>query len=301
MLRILAPHQKATHNTLLPSLLLHCLTLTILLFQISPVAAIENTEMMLPKVYEKQALIDWMWSEKLDGIRGRWTGTEMLTKGGNKINIPPYFLKNFPPFPLDGEIWGGRQTFETTSSIVKTSSYDKGWDKLQYGIFDAPERGVIIEDRLEKAKKWFADQPSKFAFIIPQHRLSSKEELAEKLTEIERLGGEGIIVVKRGSMYTNGRSVDILKVKHFEDAEAIVIGYMPGKGKHQGSMGSLIVELVQDRKIVFKIGTGFSDDVRENPPPIGAMITFKYTGKYVSGKPKFPSFVRIRNVDGNYL
>lgn len=301
MSRTLEPHQKNTHNRLAPLLLIHSITIITLLFLTSPVSAIENSEMMLPKTYEKQELINWMWSEKLDGIRGRWTGKEMLTKGGNKINIPSYFLNNFPPFPLDGEIWGGRQTFEKTSSIVATSSHDKGWDKLQYGIFDAPEQGIIIENRLEKAKMWFATHPSEYAFIIPQHRLSSKEELAEKLNEIERLGGEGIIVVKRGSMYTNGRSVDILKVKNFEDAEAIVIGYTPGKGKHQGKMGSLIVELVKDRKIVFKIGTGFSDAVRKTPPPVGAMITFKYTGKYVSGKPKFPSFIRVRNVDGNYL
>lgn len=301
MLPRLAPFQKTTHNRLAFTLLVNSLTLITLFFLTSPISATEDTEMMLPKVYEKQELIDWMWSEKLDGIRGRWTGKEMLTKGGNKINIPQYFINNFPPFPLDGEIWGGRQTFEKTSSIIKTSSYDKGWDKLQYGIFDAPEQDVIIEDRLEKAKKWFAAHPSEYAFIIPQHKLSNKEELAEKLSEIERLGGEGIIVVKRGSIYTNGRSVDILKVKNFEDAEAIVIGYTPGKGKHQGKMGSLIVELVKDRKIVFKIGTGFSDDVRESPPPIGAMVTFKYTGNYISGIPKFPSYVRVRNMKGNYL
>ena len=301
MLRTPITPEKTTRKRLISSLLIYYLTLTVLLFLASPVSAIENTEMMLPKVYKKQELIDWMWSEKLDGLRGRWTGKEMLTKGGNTINIPPYFLKNFPPFPLDGEIWGGRQTFEKTSSIVKTSSYDKGWDKLQYGIFDAPEHDAIIEDRLDKAKKWFASHPSEYAFIIPQHRLASKEELAEKLTEIERLGGEGIIVVKRGSKYTNGRSVHILKVKNFEDAEAIVTGYTPGKGKHHGKMGSLVVELVKDREIVFKIGTGFSDEIRDNPPPIGAMITFKYTGKYVSGKPKFPSFIRVRSLEGGYL
>ncbi len=292
---------RPTYKILTTSMFIIYSVLTALMLLASSVSAIENSELMLPKVYDKQEIIDWMWSEKLDGIRGRWTGKEMLTKGGNKINIPAYFLKNFPPFPLDGEIWGGRQTFEKTSSIVKTSSHDKGWDKLQYGIFDAPEKDVIIEERLANAKQWFTTHPSRYAFIIPQHRITSKEELAEKLNEIEQLGGEGIIVVKRGSMYTNGRSVDILKVKNFEDAEAIVVGYTKGKGRHHGKMGALIVELVKDREISFKIGTGFSDKLRGNPPPIGAMITFKYTGKYVSGKPKFPSFIRVRSIDGNYL
>jgi DNA ligase-1 len=47
-------------------------------------------------------------------------------------------------------------------------------------------------------------------------------------------------------------------------------------------------------EIQFAIGTGFSDQERENPPPIGSIITFKYYGFYKSGIPKFASFLRIR-------
>ncbi|MBW2187207.1 MAG: DNA ligase, partial [Deltaproteobacteria bacterium] len=47
--------------------------------------------------------------------------------------------------------------------------------------------------------------------------------------------------------------------------------------------------------ITFKIGTGFSNKERENPPPIGATITFKHNGLYSSGIPKFPVFLRIRS------
>jgi len=270
------------------------------LFSFSLSYGFQSSDVMLPKTYKGQELINWMWSEKLDGIRGRWTGREMLTKRGHKIDVPPYFTENFPPFPLDGEIWGGRQTYEKTSSIVLTSGQDKGWDTLLYGVFDAPEAGRSIEQRLQKTKKWFTEHPSKYGFIIAQQRLKDRAELAQRLKEIEDLGGEGIVVVKMGSMYTNGRSVEVLKVKTFDDTEAMVIGYSPGKGKHYGKVGALLVELAGDRKISFKIGTGLSDKVRENPPPIGAMITFKYTGFYASGKPKFPSFIRVRNVDGKY-
>jgi DNA ligase-1 len=58
-------------------------------------------------------------------------------------------------------------------------------------------------------------------------------------------------------------------------------------------MGALLVELPESR-LKFKIGTGFSDALRDNPPPIGSLITFKYYGFYQSGIPKFPSFVRSR-------
>lgn len=257
---------------------------------------------MLPGTYDGQELDEeWLWSEKLDGIRGEWTGTVMLTKQGNPLDVPHYFLKNFPPFPLSGEIWGGRQTFERTSSIVATTGQDKGWNTLRYGIFDAPDPELPIEKRLERAAAWFAGNPSKYAFVIEQKPVRDKEHLQVLLQEIEQGGGEGLVLIRKGTKYRSGRSVDLLKVKNFDDTEAVVIGYVPGKGKHKGRMGALVVELLQDRSVRFRIGTGFSDEQREKPPPIGAIVTFRYTGFYRSGIPKFPSFLRIRSLTGEIM
>jgi DNA ligase-1 len=75
--------------------------------------------------------------------------------------------------------------------------------------------------------------------------------------------------------------------------EAVVVSHRPGSGRNQGRMGALLVELPESR-IRFKIGTGFSDEIRDNPPPIGTLITFRHYGFYESGIPKFPSFMRVR-------
>ncbi|MCG8689536.1 MAG: DNA ligase [Desulfobacterales bacterium] len=255
---------------------------------------------MLPKKYQGQDIAEqWLWSEKLDGIRGEWTGTKLLTKQGYSIDVPDYFIKNFPPFPLSGEIWGGRQTFERTSGIVATSGRDKGWHTLRFAIFDSKHASLPFENRIDRAKKWFEEHPSEYAFVIKQQPVKDKAHLNKLLKDIKKGGGEGLVLIKKGSMYKNGRSVDVLKVKDFDDAEAVVVGYVPGKGRHKGRMGSMVVELYSDRTIKFKIGTGFSDEIRKNPPPVGALITFKYTGFYKSGKPKFPSFLRVRSLDGN--
>ena len=104
----------------------------------------------------------------------------------------------------------------------------------------------------------------------------SQEHLDSELHRIEALGGEGIILRRRGAPYT-----------------PVVIAHLPGKGRNAGRMGALLVVL-PDRNIKFKIGTGFSDAVREDPPPIGSLVTFKYYGFYASGMPRFPSFLRIR-------
>jgi DNA ligase-1 len=118
--------------------------------------------------------------------------------------------------------------------------------------------------------------------------------LRRKLGEIESLGGEGLMLRKPNSQYTVGRSYDLLKVKTFEDAEATVIKHLPGSGKHSGRLGALQVELPSG--IQFAIGTGFTDQERENPPPVGSIITFKYYGFHESGIPRFASFLRVREV-----
>jgi DNA ligase 1 len=44
----------------------------------------------------------------------------------------------------------------------------------------------------------------------------------------------------------------------------------------------------------FAIGTGFSDRERENPPAIGAIVTFRYQELSEMGVPRFPVWVGVR-------
>lgn len=94
------------------------------------------------------------------------------------------------------------------------------------------------------------------------------------------------------SFYRAGRSDDLLKVKPYLDAEARVIAHLPGKGKYEGMMGSLLVEEPSGRR--FRLGTGFSDAERRSPPPIGSLVTFKYHGRTRNGLPRFAGFLRVR-------
>lgn len=251
-------------------------------------------DIMLPLVYEGNIDVsNWLMSEKLDGVRGYWDGHRLLSKNGAPFDPPKAFTWNFPDFEIEGEIWGGRNTFEKTIGVVKRQGPHEGWLELNFAIFDAPTAQGGFEERLKKAADWFAEHPSEFAFVIEHRPVESRRFLSEELKRIETLGGEGIILRRRGSLYSAGRSGDILKVKSYSDMEAVVIAHLPGKGRNAGRMGSLLVELPGSR-IQFKIGTGFSDAIRENPPPIGSLITFKYYGYYESGIPKFPSFLKIR-------
>lgn len=250
-------------------------------------------DIMLPQVYEENIDISgWLVSEKLDGVRGYWDGKTLMSKNGIPFQPPAAFLQNFPDFAIEGEIWGGRGTFEKTIGIVKNQKVNEGWLDLKFAIFDVPGNDGGFVQRLERAKEWFAQNPSNYAFVISQETVLNKEELKEELRKVESLGGEGLIVRRPDTLYSKGRSGDILKVKSYNDTEAVVMEHVPGKGENRGKLGALLVQLPDGTR--FKIGTGFSDKERENPPPVGSTITFKYYGLYQSGIPKFPSFLRLR-------
>lgn len=248
-------------------------------------------EIMLPLVYEEGIeLSDWLMSEKLDGVRAYWDGNQLFSKNGNPFNPPQSFTKNFPNFAVEGELWGGRGTFEKTVSIVMQKDAHIGWHELKFAIFDAPKAVGGFEERLNTAQLWFGRHPAEFAFVITHKPITSEEYLKNELKMIEKVGGEGIILRKSGSRYRPGRSKDVLKLKSYADMEAVVVGHLGGEGRNAGRLGSLLVELPHD-KTRFKIGAGFSDAERNNPPPVGTVITFKYYGFYKSGIPRFPSYL----------
>ncbi len=235
----------------------------------------------------------WWTSEKLDGVRGYWTGKKLVFRSGNPFHVPEWFTRGFPSTPLDGELWIGRGQFSELASIVRRKNVDIDWEKVRYVIFDAPQIEGGFEKRLDFARRWFLEHPNLFAEVLEQQVCEDEDHLRKKLMEVESLGG--VMLRRPDSPYTVGRSYDLLKVKTYEDAEATVIKHLPGSGKHAGRLGSLLVELPNG--IQFAVGTGFSDQERNNPPPIGSIITFKYYGFYKSGIPKFASFLRIHEVN----
>ena len=93
-------------------------------------------------------------------------------------------------------------------------------------------------------------------------------------------------------MYEGRRSGTLLKVKTLDDAEAVVIGYKPGKGKFEGMVGSLRVRSEDGRE--FSVGSGLTVELRRNPPEVGAVVTYRYRGLTKNGLPRFPTFWRVR-------
>jgi DNA ligase-1 len=129
--------------------------------------------------------------------------------------------------------------------------------------------------------------------VIEQKTVTTETQLFHWLDTVVEQGGEGLMLHHKNARYiTTQRNSDLMKLKKYQDAEATVIAHMPGKGKYTGMLGAIAVKTPQG--IIFNIGSGFSDQQRQNPPKVGTLITYKYFGLTKYGKPRFASFVRER-------
>jgi DNA ligase-1 len=238
-----------------------------------------------------QDLTDWWISEKLDGVRALWDGQQFLSRQGNRFHAPAWFVAGFPEVPLDGELWLARKSFQRTVSTVRRQDQSEGWREIKFVVFDAPQVAAPFETRMAFVSTTFQEQKPAYADVLKQERCKGQTHLREELARIVSLGGEGLMLRQPESLYEPGRSSTLLKVKTFQDAEAVVVDHVAGRGRHKGRIGALIVQLPDGTQ--FSVGTGFTDAQRNKPPPIGATITFRYQELTDGGVPRFPSFVGV--------
>ncbi|MGB4911069.1 MAG: DNA ligase [Candidatus Dechloromonas phosphoritropha] len=274
--------------------LLRTLLLAFALALPATLAGAEAPAILLAEVYRNQVDVSqYLVSEKLDGVRGIWDGQTLRFRSGKTISAPAWFLDRLPKRPLDGELWMGRGTFERLSGIVRREIPDEAeWRQVRYMIFELPgapgtftQRAALIREIVKQANvPWLRE--------IEQFQVVDRNSLQKRMTEVVMAGGEGLVLHRADAPYETGRSDTLLKMKPWEDAEAVVIGHLPGKGRHAGKMGALRVRTKDGRE--FSLGTGFTDEQRRDPPPVGATVTYRYHDLTRKGLPRFASFLRVR-------
>lgn len=262
-------------------------------------AATGSPPLMLANVYRPGvALQDYWVSEKLDGVRGYWDGSQLLTRGGQRVAAPTWFTAGWPAIPMDGELWAGRGQFSRAVSVVRQQTPDDAaWRGLRFMVFDLPAHGGSFSERIPALNGIVSriDQP--WVQTVAQHKVASPAALQALLAKTVKLGGEGLMLHRGASLYQAVRNDDLLKLKTHDDAEARVLAHVPGQGKYAGVLGALLVEIpaAEGRPARrFKLGSGLSDAERQNPPPVGSWVTYRFRGLNDSGIPRFASFMRVR-------
>ncbi|GBU15399.1 ATP-dependent DNA ligase [Polaromonas sp.] len=244
------------------------------------------------------ALQDYWVSEKLDGVRGYWDGQKLWTRGGQRVAAPAWFTASWPNEPMDGELWAGLGRFSKAVSTVRQQRpTDQAWRVMRFMVFDMPGHAGPFNERIPAFNGLVSQIDQPWAQSVAQFKVASHTALQTLLQKTVKNGGEGLMLHRGSSLYQGRRSDDLLKLKTHEDAEARVVAYIPGKGKYQGQMGALLVEMPTHEGqpgLRFKLGSGFSDAQRKNPAAIGAQVTYRFRGLNDSGVPRFASFMRLR-------
>jgi DNA ligase-1 len=267
------------------------------LFSRHGLATEKKVSVQLAKIYSGQDSQSYLVSEKYDGVRAIWKNKKLRTRTGKMIHAPIWFTEGLPNIWLDGELWSARNKFELVMSTVsKDVPVDSEWVNIKYMVFDAPQADMAFRDRAKRYTSLLQRLELAHVQAVKQFLVKNNQELAALLTLYTQKGAEGLMLQKADAKFSDGRSSNLLKLKPYMDAEALVIKHTPGKGKYQNSLGALLVRYKNPdgKNIELKIGTGFSDRERNTPPKVGSVITFKYHGYTKNGVPRFASFMRVR-------
>ena len=286
-------------------------------------------DMKIPRKVHKdyKPPIGWLLSEKFDGYRARWMpNTNNFLSRSNKVytGTPEWFLTAMPNVHLDGELFAGRENFQDMGVVRKKEPEDEEWIPIKYMVYDLPEENIPFQDRIKKLqnivkkahKDWEIkreEYPEPFCDIecpivfAEQTKIKSMSHLDEIYKDVLKKGGEGVMIKDPISLYEDKRSDYMLKYKPCFDAEAIIVDYKEGHGKYGGLLGAFVckplisygnysvIDELDEHEFTL---SGMDDEIRSNyleTHPEGTVITYEYSGKTDTGKPRFARYLRIRD------
>jgi DNA ligase-1 len=259
--------------------------------------AVSSPALMLAKYWQVGHVpAAFLVSEKLDGVRAFWDGQALRFRSGRRIAAPAWFTAALPAIALDGELWLGRRSFDRLSGIVRrTLPVDVEWREVRYMIFDLPGEPGPFSERAARVTSLVAGANVPWLQTVEHWRVPDRKSLQNQLLRKVEEGAEGLVLHRADALWIAGRSDALRKLKLVPDEDARVISHLPGKGRHLGRMGALLLEMPNGQR--FALGTGFSDAQRDAPPPIGAYVSYRYRDRTPAGLPRFASFLRVHEAE----
>ena len=204
---------------------------------------------------------------------------------------------NKPDIILDGELYSHKfkDNFNKIMSLIKRDEVHKDSHMIEYHIYDeiseeTYHKRVGIKDQIMTGQ-----YPN--LIQVTTKEVQNMEELREYFHKFLDLGYEGAMYRNPDMPYEHKRSVSLLKVKVFEDAEFVIVGVNEGKGKLAGKAGAFECITEDGKKFKAKL-KGNIDKLSEYLVNFnqynGKMLTVQFQGKTPDGIPRFPVGLRIR-------
>ena len=276
---------------------------------------IPTFDVALAQKFERKRMSDWVYIEpKLDGIRclaivenGE---AKLFTRAGKLItNFDDTVGKELSLLKdgcYDGEIMSTDFT-ELMRQVYRKENKDIS--EVYFAIFDYLTLKEWKEKKgkhtLKKRKHTLnrqigtahAKEHLKYLKLVryEPELLPSDEVLKESHDRWVAQGYEGIMIKDTDSLYSFGRNWSVMKYKAFFDADVPIIGLKEGTGKHQGKLGSFLVDY---KGVEVNVGSGLNDELREklwgDQTIIGRIIEVRYQEETPDGSLRFPTFVCFR-------
>jgi ATP-dependent DNA ligase len=189
----------------------------------------------------------------------------------------------------------------TGTAVVGRDIHAKVWDVIPVTDF---AKGVCSTGYIERFRilsgTLKATRPNTIILVQTWLDVSNIEEAQTIYKEQLAKGEEGVILKDPMGPWEDKRVKHQVKMKAELEADLRVTGFLPGTGKYEGKIGSLLVESA-DGQVKTAVGTGLNDEERSWDPKefIGKIVAVKYNAliddKKTGQKSLFlPVFVEIR-------
>ena len=254
---------------------------------------------------------------KLDGVRcliqyddGKVTAYSRTGKVWKNIeHIELNLLKFFNKYPnviLDGELYNHdfKDDFESIISMVRKTKptaedRSKSRDNVQFHCYDIVDEKLPFKQRIEFVKKYV--KPSYCVKQVHTMQISSHEN-ALMFHEGYVAGGYEGSILRTNDAYQCKRSHNLRKFKDFSDAEAIIEGYVEGKGKRKGTLGKFLMVDVNGVRFGCPPGKGYNYKdlavmLKNVDDYIGKLATFTYFERTKANSYRHPLFKCIRDYE----
>lgn len=236
---------------------------------------------------EKTDYKGWFLSEKLDGYRCFWDTKNFKSRNGNIFHLPQKIKTQMPKnIHLDGEIYIDKYSFEKLSILKKNVINEKECENMKFYLFDLPKVKCEYKDKINKMKM-ISQQYPYFIRYVEQIPMKNNKKIKNVFRKYIENDCEGVILRNPSSIYTKGRSKNLVKLKPMIDDEATIVGYNLNENN---DLKSFKCKYKNNIINVY----GLSQQLKKNYKrhKINDKITFQYSGLSNSGIPKYPRYKR---------
>ncbi len=149
------------------------------------------------------------------------------------------------------------------------------WDIIPYADFVNGKSNLRYDVRFNALESM--SMPKKI-HIVEQTMVGTFDEAKEIFEKYLSEGQEGIILKDMSGIWEDKRSKTQIKMKGELECDLKIVGIQEGTGKYEGKVGAYLCES-SDGVIKVGVGSGFTDDQRENRDVIGKIAALKYNAR----------------------